>query len=164
MIKVIYSSFATSFAAETEEFHTQEKADEFMSTVRESGGTIIEWDYYPDEDPRPEQAAATKDPVEACRQALAVFKSHFPYEHGSREIGEAWGALEDAIAAPPSQDRQLLERQTNALRRLRSAIDFITAQDPAAQLGHLERLHKDFDGVMREADACLAITGPLFPG
>lgn len=60
----------------------------------------------------------------------------------------------------PAKAPELLERQTTALRRLRSAVEFITDQGPEAQLEHLRRLHLDLDGVMREADACLELTTP----
>ena len=41
--------------------------------------------------------AASPTLLDACEAALAVFKSRFPVEHGTEEIGMAWFKLETAI-------------------------------------------------------------------
>lgn len=42
--------------------------------------------------------AAGPDLLAAAERALALIKAHFPVEHGRRDVGETWGALEQAIA------------------------------------------------------------------
>lgn len=42
--------------------------------------------------------AAGPDLLAAAERALALIKEHFPVEHGRRDVGETWGALEQAIA------------------------------------------------------------------
>lgn len=42
--------------------------------------------------------AAAPALLAACESALALIRSRFPVEHGSEEIGRAWGELEAAIA------------------------------------------------------------------
>lgn len=39
----------------------------------------------------------------ACEQALQLIRDHWPVEHGSKKVGQAWGALVAAIEAarPP---------------------------------------------------------------
>ena len=42
--------------------------------------------------------AAAPELYDACKLALALIKDHWPYEHGNPQVGDAWGALETAIA------------------------------------------------------------------
>lgn len=42
--------------------------------------------------------AAAPDLLNAAKMALDLIQTRFPLEHGARDIGEAWGALETAIA------------------------------------------------------------------
>lgn len=42
--------------------------------------------------------AASPELLKACKKTLKMIKGRFPLEHGRDDIGEAWGALENAIA------------------------------------------------------------------
>lgn len=42
--------------------------------------------------------AAAPDLLAAATVALALIKDHWIEEHGQRQVGDAWGALESAIA------------------------------------------------------------------
>ncbi len=50
-------------------------------------------------DKRPTLSPLETQLLEAARIALALIKNTWPYEHGQPPVGEAWGALERAIAA-----------------------------------------------------------------
>lgn len=42
--------------------------------------------------------AAAPDLLNAAKLALDLIKATWAYEHGNKQVGEAWGALESAIA------------------------------------------------------------------
>ena len=42
--------------------------------------------------------AADPDLLAAAERALELIKAHFQVEHGRRDVGDTWGALEQAIA------------------------------------------------------------------
>jgi hypothetical protein len=44
-------------------------------------------------------AAQLRQLLAHCEKTLAFFEDndYFPHEHGNREVGEAWGAIADAV-------------------------------------------------------------------